>query len=119
MIGYQNCGLRLDTVIQCVVTVQLTYSVIRFRLSAEFRSFWPKFGFAEIAKSISVSVSVSAETNVSISNLPKLSELLLYKPLDSLYTTPTLEYLPNKCSESSAILSLQNSSNNKLKKKKP
>ena len=86
MIGYQNCGLRLDTVIQCVVTVQLTYSVIRFWLSAEFRPFWPKFGFAEIAKSISVSVSVSAETNVSIGNLPKLSELLLYKPLGSLYT---------------------------------
>ena len=35
---------------------------IRFRFSAEFRLFWPKFGFAETLKCLSVSVSVSAET---------------------------------------------------------
>ena len=35
---------------------------IRFRFSAEFRPFWPNFGFAETVKPLSVSVSVSAET---------------------------------------------------------
>ena len=44
---------------------------IRFRLSAEFRPFLPKFGFAETVKLLSVSDSVSAETKLSFGSQPK------------------------------------------------
>ena len=50
---------------------------IRFRFLAEFRPFWPNFGFAETAKPLSVSVSVSAETKKNISVL--VIYLILHK----------------------------------------
>ena len=51
---------------------------IRFRFSAEFRPFWPNFGFAETAKPLSVSVSVSAETknDFGFGYLAKLAQIV-------------------------------------------
>ena len=52
-------------------TISVRPKQIRFRLSAEFRPFLPKFGFAETLKHLSVSDSVSAETYFLFRSLPE------------------------------------------------